>query len=325
MAASPDILIHVGIPKTATTTFQFELFAKHNGVNFFGKPYWNEEVGYEQSHAVARLLELIPQESGLDYSVEQASALYEQGVAPRLDEERLNVFSEEALTGAGSVDRRLIAMRLKDLFPTAKILVTIREQKKALFSLHRWLATRALTNLPPNQWLASLNTFDYYRAIQNDFYLRQYDFVRIFYLYTELFGRDNVCILPTETLNDTIRVAGILSDFCGMNAGETIKCFENATKQNVSPGYLGMKYQRLVKKGLGLAKRFKPCIDTKPWGLFDEGIHKTIMSLMVPVDRPPQGFSEDSCRRIDDYYAKGNKILSQETGLDLRSMGYPVV
>jgi len=39
-----NTFIHIGFPKTATTTLQNHLFSKHPGIHYLGKPYRDDDL-----------------------------------------------------------------------------------------------------------------------------------------------------------------------------------------------------------------------------------------------------------------------------------------
>jgi hypothetical protein len=319
------VLLHVGVPKSGTTTLQYSFFPRHPDVRYLGKPYPDETVAEEMAYATAHLLEYLHQTCGLSYEDRHAAALYEKGIAPRLGERKITVLSEEALTGAGGADRKLICQRLRSLFGEAKILITIREQKQALLSGYRYAYTRHLIPGSPDNWIGFLSSFSYYYSRPEDFPLRQYKYARLYEEYAEAFGPNQVLVLPLEMLRqDPSTFAIRLSAFCGIDQQTSVALLQKVERHNISYGALGMWYQRQLKSYYRMKKHFNPNVDIRPWGVFDEGFHGHVMATLAGVDHAPKGFSRSTIAFLDDYYAEDNATFSQLTGLDLAGYGYSI-
>ncbi len=323
MANESSFIIHIGPPKTGTTTLQFNLFAKHPDIRYLGKPYWDEAVGYDMSKSTASLLESICQHSAYFFDLNNAYKLYDHGIKPRLNEKPVTVLSEEALSLAGAADPLLICQRLQSIFGKVRILITIREQKSVLFSGYRWLATRDLFTGSSDDWINWMRSFNYYHGQQNDFHLRQYLYSPLVSCYQDTFGKENVLVIPLEWLKGNLDLfAKTLSEFAGIDTKKCADFLSEEPRHNVSFGRFGSGYQRILKKMGRLRKRVDPSYDYRPWGTFEEGVHGRVMELISYIDTPPRYFSPESMKFINEYYAEDNLSLSTLTGLDLKSAGY---
>ena len=171
------LYIHVGFPKTGTTWLQSRVFTDNPHITFRSS----------RGH-IANLL--IPGHPLADI-VKKVNVIREQASSPLL-------FSHESLVGhflAPEQDRKGIlntadvANRIKEGFPDARIIMTIREQGDMLESMYR-------------HYIFGGGTKDPARAIKEDLlvdpYLRYGDAV---HSYEELFGVKNVWVGLFETLN----------------------------------------------------------------------------------------------------------------------------
>jgi hypothetical protein len=100
---SLPVAVHIGFPKTGTTTHQKHLFAKHAQVSYLGKPYESDILKGE-------VLRLVMEES-LTYD---PAALKKHLVQPDAKErnsgKKLAVLSEELLVSASKVrDKGVVA------------------------------------------------------------------------------------------------------------------------------------------------------------------------------------------------------------------------
>ena len=128
-----------------------------------------------------------------DYKPQQFIENMEQYFTSSLDK---TILSQEVLSGRGDGnlmwDRLLIGQRLKQTFPNAKVLIVIREQLDYILSLYTFRVIQ--------RGLERQNLSDY---LEEKFEKRLMPKLRYYGLvksYIELFGADNVLVLPYEQL-----------------------------------------------------------------------------------------------------------------------------
>lgn len=321
----PRLLLHIGVPKSATTSLQFGAFPKHPDVRFLGKPFYDEKFGYEGSLATAELVGSLWKQDELEFDLALARQRFDAGVRPRLGGDQLAVLSEEGLTQASAADRTLTARRLAALCQnvSCSILITIREQKSALLSGHQWVYTRRLTALGFEDWLEWCNSYSSYHGCNNDFPLRQYRYARLVETYAELFGRERVLVLPMEMLaREPAMFFTRLENFAGIRRFWGLPQSPPMHMENRSPGRLGIRYQRLVKGGRHLGNRLRGMRVAPSEALEGGGIHARIMGLLARIDVPMKPMSMQTAAWLDDYYRTDNARLAAFTHLDLARYGY---
>ena len=200
------ILIHVGPHKTATTFLQENIFKDDCG---FQPVASRREILFE-------LILASPDEfpsgefiSNINSRVEDA---LERGLVPILSDEFFySVYEPNQML------RVAIANRLKEIAPNARILMGVREQRSHLMSLYREYiraggrASIDMFLLRPDEAVSPI--FDL-RGLRFDVSLKHYG---------DLFGEDNVCVLPFELLKaDADAYLQNLFDFCGISSDKEV-------------------------------------------------------------------------------------------------------
>jgi Sulfotransferase domain len=190
----PNLLIHIGYHKTGTTWLQKTLFsvksetfiplAPNGKPKYIGNYFFPDPEGHLlspfQSNKQAILNEVETTPRGLDL----------QGKIP--------VISNERLSGnphSGSFDSKLIADRIKDCFPNAKIFCVIRKQKDMILSTYfQYLKIGGTDSL--KAYLT--RKYDERRPGFSPASLR---YVNLISYYHQLFSPENALVLPYEILN----------------------------------------------------------------------------------------------------------------------------
>jgi hypothetical protein len=322
----PRLLVHIGVPKTATTSLQFGFFPNHPDIRYLGKPFYDESFGYEGSVESAKLMDSLWKEDSLQYDPDLAKARFSAGVAPRLSTDRIAVVSEEGLSQASAADRAVTARRLRALTHDldCRILITIREQKKALYSGYQWIFARRMTSRSFANWLDWCQSYSSYYGCLNDFPLRQYLYAPLVEVYRQAFGADNVLVLPMELLNEPDnRFVREIEAFCGISAMDRDGAGPLMPAENRSPGQLGIRYQRLAK-GIFMLKNYISGhrADSVSEAMLDGGLHGRVMRQIARIDRPMPPMSAALSQRLADYYRDDNRRLLEQTGLPLQRLGY---
>lgn len=319
------LLVHIGVPKSATTSLQFGVFPNHPDIRYLGKPFYDEQFGYGGSLATAELTDSLWKLDDLEFDYAIARQRFEAGIRPRLSDNWLAVLSEEGLAQASAADRTLTARRLLELCKDIEcaILITVREQKSALFSGHQWIYSRRLTSLGFEDWIRYCRSYSSYYGCYNDFPLRQYRYARLVKTYAELFGRERVLVLPKEMLaKEPKSFFSRLEDFAGIRRHWSAVGNFPLAVENRSPGRLGIRYQRTVKSMRHLYARFRGVAVAPSEALELAGIHGTVMHLIERIDSPMDPMSAETAAWLDDYYRADNEATSRLTGMDLREYGY---
>ena len=196
-SAVPPVLFHVGYHKTATTWMQRQFFQRR--------------FGFHGALSLDQVAELITDPLPFDFDAARAGEVLEA----QCDRTGLaNLVSNETLCGHpfyGGRDGPVFAGRIHAIAPNAKILLTIREQKKAITSTYMQYLSRA-GSLPPAEFFGeSSEKFGYYY-----FNKRHFLYDRLVKHYMDLFGEGRVLVVTLESfVRDPGGVLGSIARFAG--------------------------------------------------------------------------------------------------------------
>jgi len=184
LSSTSRILIHVGYHKTGTTWLQTGFFR-------------DEKIGFLKPWESGIIRQQIVSPSEFEFDASRArTVLLEQ--SQKKDRDYVLVMSDERLSGSphsGGYDSALIANRLAASFPEARILIVIREQNSAIYSIyHQYVRDGGAASL--KNYLTPRNT-----AEVPQFHFVHLEYHHLISLYYKLFGRSNVLVLPFEWLS----------------------------------------------------------------------------------------------------------------------------
>ncbi|MEM9759771.1 MAG: hypothetical protein AAF933_11095 [Pseudomonadota bacterium] len=227
------------------------------------------------------------------------------------------VLSHEALSSRphhGFYYAPYVAQRLKATFPKARLLLIFREQKSIIRSLYgehvrnggrMTISEFVGTGHEPPGWasLCRLPFFEYDRLIS---------------MYRNVFGDENVLVLPLETLrNSPLEFLNRILAFCDLPDAAWVKT-EAANKS------WGASTVELIRK-LNAPFRKRPLSP-------DQGLlRRTAFRAAYLFDdlTPPSLHARREAdirniiaERVGDYFGRSNLRLAEMTGLDLRGLGY---
>ncbi|HIK50292.1 MAG TPA: sulfotransferase [Oscillatoriales cyanobacterium M59_W2019_021] len=201
----PVPLIHIGYPKAASTWLQQSLFNDER--TGFYAPWGLPSYESIEQFIIA---------NAFRFSAKKVRQMFDLGLQDAAKRNLIPVISEEFLIGhqvEGKYWGKDVADRLNATFPEAKILMVIREQKSEILSSYRQSIRRGdaaslsrfigigETRKPGIGAICQLDYFEYDLAIA---------------YYHQLFGADNVLVLPFETLvKDPQAASQTIIDFAG--------------------------------------------------------------------------------------------------------------
>ena len=226
----PDLLVHIGYARTGSTWLQ-RCFFNNPSVGFV-LPFSREEtirqlvfprvLGFDASECRKRMLPAL-------------IATVEEGLMPVISRERLSGYPH-----SGGHDSKEMADRLLEVFPTARVLVVIREQKTMILSAYKhYVRTGGPCTLagylePPFSCdqvpKFEFSHFEYHLLVNH---------------YFNLFGRSNVLVLPFELFE--VRPMDFLKEilrFCGLEARtDALNDLPHSQRvnQNLSAGSVAVK------------------------------------------------------------------------------------
>ena len=235
------------------------------------------------------------------------------------DRDLLPVWSNELLSGwpsYGSQTRVLIAERLVSMFPDAKILLIIREQKSVINSVYgqyiREGGTMNLKTYLSKEWVAP-----YFQG----FNLVQYDYFQLVSLYTRLFKPENVLFLPYELLNkDSSAFIKSILNFAELDheAGLALMS-KNVLNKTTSDSNLWLRRHvgKFVSNRRSVSNQNAVC--------YNFHFKKMWKSLELPrfVDTALKRKKSTIIQaHIGNTFQESNNSLQELTDVDFKSLGY---
>lgn len=317
-----EVLVHVGLPKTGTTWLQDHVFANPK-LGFWG-PAQDEDTPKQQTKSFGRLLYLDASKRLIAEDDFDASAIREQLEGVTVPDGLVPVVSNERLSGhalSNAFDRAVLARRIKDVFPQARIFVTIREQRSMMLSSYfqylkygGWRSLDGFLNPPCDGRLPALQ-------------LDVWNYDRLAQLYYSLFGRERVLILPYEMfVRDPAGYVGRICDFAGVGMAEKLPY---ATKSNPRRSHVASYYLRwltCINRSTSANGYFPHPFGRRAGKAIDRSV-KIAAGAMTPASWEKKLENDFKVRIesvIGDRYRASNRRLVALTGLDLGSYGYQV-
>ena len=187
---SDKIFIHIGYAKTGTTFLQRKIFNKLRGyiqIDHKDAKKFYESIIYLDSSIYDQRKVLIE----LEKSLENKKNNKFKGL----------IFSNERLEIEG-LDLGLVAARLKNLFPNASILITLREQFDLLYSWYLFKGySSKFSDKPFKGHYTEINEFieNGIESKKNNF-ISRLNFYDTYILYSNLFGKNKIHLLFYEDI-----------------------------------------------------------------------------------------------------------------------------
>lgn len=303
-------LLHIGFHKTATTFLQQSVFAK-------------SELGYCPIMTAAQATEyfILCHERRFDPNAIRAE------IAPILGGDAqglVPVVSHEALSGnfaAGLVMVRDTPRRLRAVFPDARVIIGVREQRSLIRSLYgQYIMDGGIHSI--EEFLGAAVPRPGFRPPCD---LERFEFDLTVSTYQEVFGPSNVLVLPFELLlRDRRAYLERIREFSG--ASPVHSQAMPGPERNVGIG----------SWAYGLRRRLNRIVDRPPstrgdraslplaYKLSDSALRRVDASLPASLRRMgDRRLRERVALRIGDSYAESNRRLAALTGLPLAELGYP--
>jgi hypothetical protein len=193
MTSHPPIALHVGFVKTATSTFQKDIFPHHGGIDYLGLPASDDTID--------SLIHRIAKQESIDFDTLAAADLVKDRLAGH-DPGRLVLLSYENFTLYESIDKGMIAQRLHTLFAPCKIVFTLRRQEDMV---RAWYLQRSSKYITGNNMIDFDLWFNIKRQEPHKSILGDLDFNAVIQHYESLFGADNVGVFCFEKFRQDSR------------------------------------------------------------------------------------------------------------------------
>jgi hypothetical protein len=292
--STAPVWIHPGFVKTATSTLQRHVFARHPELHFLGLPAPAPALEWAVRHICQADTSHFEAER-LRQVLAEALAACPVGRRPLISYENLALYE--------SKDKGLVAERLAALFPAARILFTIRRQEDLVTS---WYLTKLRVRIkrkafiPFEEWYW-VEAREPWQSILDD--LR---FSRTIALYERHFGRAQVAVLPFEALrHDPAAFAAAAAAVLEIDAAP-FAALMAGKRENAS----------MSQRYLDFWKRFNQVLPRR--------LVRKWARRMPMHDGPPARIAipDDIRTHLRELIAADNAALARDYGLDLARWGY---
>lgn len=305
------MLIHVGLPRTGSTTLQDDVFNRASNVYYLGRIRGpkNLDPTSRSSHAIDTIVNMD------DETFEEVLPSVQAQLAMQMNNARLSgknpVLSHEGLAWKPRRSPASLAYRCRQVFGPARVLIISREQRRWLISCYLKYLKASLGKGRLVE-AASLSFPDYVAMARDGkiWGTAAFHIGDIFEAFAREFGPDNVFVVPNEWLKtDLGRFLEILGELTGCNSEELGGLLTRTSNLSLNVGQI--RYLRSCRT-LGI----KPDPNSLLHRVFKRSWRATGASA---INIPP-----DIEQWIADIVARQNKLIEMKKGIDLRSLGYLV-
>jgi len=311
------MLIHIGYHKTGTTWLQENVF-KHLD---------DSELIYLFDRLQIRddFIKVSPQY----FDIEATKIKYKPIIENCQMRNLVPIISHERLSGypsSGGYDSTLIADRLAAIFPEAKVLITIREQKSLILSWYAQyivdggsLNFESFINPPSTNCVVGMPLFD----------LKFYEFHHLIEYYQKLFSKENVLVLPFELLKDNPEEFS--NRICSF-ANIPVPAYIAKEQKNLRKNFMEIYYLRICNKLFGYNNiNLNPTFDFLPPKLLSYAkkflieLFSVFIRRFIPNnidDKVKQKYRKTISKFTKNLFLKSNNITSKLIDIELNNHDY---
>jgi hypothetical protein len=308
-------LVHIGYHKTGSRWLRFLFFG--NPQTGFG---WVDKAGPD--HPVRRLVGARP------FEFDAASCRQEfEPLLRRIEEEGLfPVVSFERFSGnpfSGGYDSKEIADRLAEVFPDARVLVVLREQRSMIVSTYKQYV-REGGALSPGRFMQPPAS----RSMREPWFdLRHFENHHLLSYYQGLFGPDAVLALTYEQfVADPAVFVGEIARFAGRPlSSDVLASLPFEAKTNPGPQATTIAARRLLN-GLGVCSDLNPAplFPSPAVGRLGKRIDRATLAPRRVVAREEAKLRQVVADTVGDRYVESNRQTAELAGIDLAAYGWMV-
>ncbi len=306
-------LVHIGYHKTASSWLQAQLFD-------------HADSGFRRYFPQSEIRDRLVLPNALDFDPESVKSFYQSVLK---EESLVSVISNERLSGnphSGAYDSKEIAIRLKQCFPDAKVLIVLREQISALLS----------TYIQYIRVGGPCSPYDYFNPPERGkpviplFSYEHYEYVPLIKHYYELFSPENVLVLDfAEFKKSAQNFCQKIADFSGAESRIDLP-FEKAKNQRISTlssMFLRQSNKLFAKTRLNPAaisfKKRTSISASKQANAGGQGAYNQILSIDGMIPKFIHKYFDEQLEKrivsmVADRYKQSNQELFELTGIDFR-------
>jgi hypothetical protein len=313
-----SVLVHIGYHKTASTWLQANLFAHPDSPM--------RAVRKSKSDSPSRqIIRIRP----LEFDAASVRALFEPALQKIGERGLLPVVSNERLSGhpsSGGYDSKEIADRLAAVFPEARVLIVVREQRSVILSAYKQYVLAGGPGSFEQFVHAPVDPADRLPA----FDFRFYEYHHLLRHYRDRFGAESVLVLAYEAfVEDPASFVREIGRFAGRPVDDgLVESLPFAAKRKRAPSASVIEATRWSNR---LARRSQynpsPFLDA-PW-LSDSlrSLARRRVERLVPpriAERRDDAIRRAVAEAVGERYRESNRITAELTGLDLAGHGWTV-
>lgn len=304
----PAPLVHIGFPKALSSWMQKSLFKPEQGfLNIL-----------DSLHTTIGLIDPAP------FSFDESLCIRFIEEALKNNPDRNNlvpVCSAEALIGnpyCGGYNAKQNADRVKQLFPEARILLIVREQRQLMRSLYKTMVVWGM----PHSIKRLLNPTDTSMAPQFNLDFMRFDLATAYY--QQIFGPENVLVLPYEAfIEDPIEFTEKIFFHANCNPTQAFQKLPWKMRINRNQPLANLYLQRL--KNIFLSSPFNYAGPIKATEERTASRIRKSKKNHLP-DFTNNWFENDFhqivMEKFHGKFSDSNKNLQKITGLNLSKYGY---
>ncbi len=309
------ILLHVGYHKTGSRWLRFLFFG--NAATGFG---WVDKAGEE--HPVRRLVRARP----LEFDAAQSRAEFEPMLQRIREEGLFPVVSFERFSGnpfSGGYDSKEIADRLVQVFPEARVLVVVREQRSMIVSTYKQYV-REGGALPPTKFMRPPAS----RSLRVPWFdLAHFEYHHLLGYYRRLFGPDAVLALTYEHfVRDPRSFVEQIASFAGKPLdAETLDSLPYERRTNPGPPATAIALRRRLNV-LGVRSDLNPAppLASPAFWRLGKRIDRHALAPRRAVEHEEEKLRRAVAETVGDRYVESNRRTAELTGIDLGAYGWMV-
>ena len=319
--SNENITIHIGMPKSASTTLQQHFFMKLQNVHYFGHE--------SQSDGTELFLDIIKKEDSYFQAESNENHLEEitnDGRPVIMSSEFASSYLTPLAKGLPQ-SRTIICERLASLAPQSKIIIILRNQ----YDLHRSIFAQLLRNesdvldyknfhfeewldknilLAEQHWQSVFELADYRSLIE--VYKKNFKHVYI-YLFEEI-----IQDMKGFVENDLVNLMGLSSEQY-VEPYQNIASNARHNRVEIGTEKFLVKTARIMKYKMGNPMQFVPK------SIRQRAVDQTIRSAkMLDLGHIETKYTERHKKYIREYYKDSNIYLADQLNKDLSLLGYPV-